>query len=256
MKRQEQKIGWMTILVFLTAVFFVFASGPVLAQETEIEGEESGSAELDAAIDEEEPSFQNHSQLQKAENVAAASAAQAEQEAADAVADADKKGEAADDAYDYWQKLAADPDALPEDVAAAEEAYNLAQEEYETALENADDKLANVAGTSVEEIAEMRAEMGWGEICHELGLHPSILGHGHTKTKGWKEMQREELSAEVRHATKRNLKTGQPQGHGLGKDKGDSNSGKMKAPGQNKDKGNKGNKGDKGNNGKGKGKDK
>jgi hypothetical protein len=249
--------GWfLGPLVLAMAIILVVATGPVLAQEEgDIPSEETGSEEIDAAIDNEGPSFQNHSQLQHAENVAAASAAKAEQDAADAVADSEKKGEMADEAYDYWQGLVAGGTATAEEIAAAEEAYNEAQAAYEAAQENADDKLANIAGVSVDEIAAMRAEMGWGEICHELGLHPSILGHGHTKTKGWKDMQQEELSAEVRLATKRNLKTGEPKGHGLSDDKNNGNAngdkGKLLAPGQNKDKDN-GKDKDKSNNGKGK----
>lgn len=44
--------------------------------------------------------------------------------------------------------------------------------------------LSDVSGVSTEDIAEMRASgMGWGEIAHEIGVHPSVLGLGHTKQK-------------------------------------------------------------------------
>ena len=61
------------------------------------------------------------------------------------------------------------------------------------------------------DIADMRASgMGWGEICHELGVHPSVLGHGHHKDKGHPSGKFGDESAD----TGRDLQTGLAKGHG------------------------------------------
>jgi hypothetical protein len=40
------------------------------------------------------------------------------------------------------------------------------------------------------EISEMRdSRMGWGQIAHHYGLHPSVLGLGYTKTKARYELE-------------------------------------------------------------------
>lgn len=56
------------------------------------------------------------------------------------------------------------------------------EEESLTAQEQKAQSLAEASGTSVESITDLRESgMGWGEIAHELGVHPSVLGLGHTK---------------------------------------------------------------------------
>ena len=41
-------------------------------------------------------------------------------------------------------------------------------------------KLAELSGLSADEITQMRLSgMGWGQIAHELGIHPGNLGMGH-----------------------------------------------------------------------------
>lgn len=113
-------------------------------------------------------------------------------------------------------------------------------------------QLADKAALSDEDVQAMRAAgMGWGDIAHELGVHPSVLGLGHTKAKhGFTEQ-------EIAEATVRNTKTGLAMNHetglkaglggsmqGLGKSNnshaGGNKSGKS---GSDSDKGGKGNNG-------------
>ena len=80
---------------------------------------------------------------------------------------------------------------------------------------------------SVEEIAEMRDTMGWGEIAHELGIHPSALGLGHTSGRkkdsveqyGYKKESRERNMAANRYGTStaRDLRTGGARSYGQSK---------------------------------------
>ncbi|SHO42766.1 hypothetical protein [Desulfopila aestuarii] len=100
----------------------------------------------------------------------------------------------------------------------------------------------------VENFAEMRANgMGWGEIAHELGVHPSVLGLGHTKIKGMKSGD-----TELAMATTMDMKTGNSMGHGKAYDDGAGTSkngnGNGKTQGSQKNKSDeKGNKGGNGN---------
>ena len=123
------------------------------------------------------------------------------------------------------------PSEYPELAAAleavAEAEHNLlnppegsTMEELEAALAAAREELATQLGTTSEMIAEMRAEMGWGEIAHELGVHPSVLGLGHKWQKG--KTVRTALMSQTQSgsgplATVRNLKGGLAKGHGLSK---------------------------------------
>jgi hypothetical protein len=60
------------------------------------------------------------------------------------------------------------------------------------------------------EIADMRdAGMGWGQIAHELGVHPGTLGLGHTKGIA------PQSPTETQMATARNPQTGGAIGHGV-----------------------------------------
>jgi len=60
-------------------------------------------------------------------------------------------------------------------IAAATEALAAAQANYDSAMSAA-------TGVSVADIASMRdMGMGWGQIAHELGVHPSVLGLGKAK---------------------------------------------------------------------------
>ncbi|MFB0506838.1 MAG: hypothetical protein ACETWT_08895 [Thermodesulfobacteriota bacterium] len=51
-------------------------------------------------------------------------------------------------------------------------------------LANAEALLAEKVENLIQEIADMRrSDMGWGEIAREFGLHPGVLGLGHSKTE-------------------------------------------------------------------------
>jgi len=66
---------------------------------------------------------------------------------------------------------------------------------------------AKRTGVMEGEIAQMRADgMGWGEIAHALGVHPGVLGLGHSK--------KSTFGTELAMATATNLKTGNSTGHG------------------------------------------
>lgn len=69
------------------------------------------------------------------------------------------------------------------------------------------DLLEDRTGVMEGDIAQMRADgMGWGEIAHALGVHPGVLGLGHTK--------KSTFGTELAMATATNLKTGNSTGHG------------------------------------------
>lgn len=144
-------------LLYIT-VCFLFVSASILFADNHEEDETSELA--------------NAAQVQKAENLAKAS----QDAASDDVKDAQKEVDDAQDAYDEAASaLEADPENLE---------LQAALQEAQTNLDNALDKLSDVAGASKEEIQEMRdSGMGWGEIAHELGVHPSTLGLGHNKVK-------------------------------------------------------------------------
>ncbi len=67
--------------------------------------------------------------------------------------------------------------------------------------------LAEMVGVITEDIADMRETgMGWGRIAREFGVHPGVLGLGHSKNG---------LQTEFREATARNLSDTSLNGHGL-----------------------------------------
>jgi Na+-transporting methylmalonyl-CoA/oxaloacetate decarboxylase gamma subunit len=127
----------------------------------------------------EEVSFSNEAQAQHAENVAT-SAARQDPEVAAAIAKAEETG-------------------LPEDIAYAE------------AL------LAEMVGVLTQDIAEMRGSgMGWGEIAHYFGVHPGVLGLGHSKPGAHYGLQTSQPGrgrSEIAQATVRDFRG--DQGHHL-----------------------------------------
>jgi hypothetical protein len=118
-------------------------------------------------------------------------------------------------------------------------------EDLETQLDQArtdlTDALAEAVGAKAAEIEAMREDMGWGEICHELGLHPSVLGKGHMNAYGLtartSTMTKEKDQVRTRTRTRtrtrdqlskptdRSLKGGLAKGHGLSS-KGETSNGK------------------------------
>ncbi len=120
------------------------------------------------AADEDVSTLSNEAQVQKAENLSVASQEKAQKSAQADVTTAEKNLQDAQDAYDKEE--------TPENLAALNEA--------QTTLDKATSDLSNISGVSQEEIEGMRTSgMGWGEIAHELGVHPGVLGLGHTKDK-------------------------------------------------------------------------
>lgn len=114
----------------------------------------------------EGPSFSNPAQAAKAAALAEAAAAQPNPAAEQAAQDLD----AAQASYDA-AVAAQDPAA----IAAAEAALAEAQAGYDSAMSQA-------TGVSVSDISSMRdMGMGWGQIAHELGVHPGVLGLGQAK---------------------------------------------------------------------------
>lgn len=103
------------------------------------------------------------------------------------------------------------------DAQAAFDAGEISAEEFAEIEAAIDSRLAGISGVSVAEIGEMRASgMGWGEIAHEIGVHPSVLGLGHQK-----KARNSYTNQEMVEATKRNTKTGYAKGHGVGLDSSD-----------------------------------
>jgi hypothetical protein len=88
----------------------------------------------------------------------------------------------------------------------------------EADIENAETALATESGVTVESIADMRGQgMGWGQIALSLGLHPSVLGAGHSKAG--KEpphiAMRGHNKSEMEEAAARGYQTGHSKGHDL-----------------------------------------
>jgi hypothetical protein len=147
----------------------------------------SAGAFADETAENEESYYENPAQ--------AAHAAQLADEAA--LSDADVQ-QALNDYEEALDALGENPtEAELAEVQALEEAYQ--------------EKLSEITGVMGDEIEAMRASgMGWGDIAHELGVHPSVLGLGHTKGK--KDFSQQEIA----EATARNTKNGSAKGHGLG----------------------------------------
>ena len=157
-------------------------------QAADVADDES-SDDLDAVDD--ESTYSNPAQAQKAQNLAEAAA---------------KDDPAVQDALDSLD-------------AAQESGDEAAIAEAEKDLEAA---LADAAGVHEADIADMREDgMGWGQIAHELGVHPGVLGLGHRY--GRTNTQRSQLGnafgrgpkGEMASATARNVRTGWSNGEVL-----------------------------------------
>jgi hypothetical protein len=204
----------------------------------------------DINLEDEAPAFTSIAQVEKAEKLAALNAGEPDAETIAARRDADQKERAYAEARRRLEALQADPARSPEEVNAAELAMETARKAYEEARAAADEKLADFAGVPVEDIVSMRQSgMGWGQIAHELGIHPSALGLGHGKEKGSGQQKSGPIGKSFQAAdelggmTSRNLKTGWSKGHGAdltshsgGKGKG-QNKGKAKSSGKGQGKG-------------------
>lgn len=202
---------WCCILV--CSMTFGWA-GCVMADESVAENE---PAQIEMA--EEAPAYQNQAQIAHDANLAEVA----------------------------YAKIDAEIASLQEDLAKAEVEGDLTEI---AALEaEIDVKVSEKIGIEEGKIADLRASgMGWGEIAHELGVHPGVLGLGHSKKSGAINTERE-----VAMATAIDMKSGMTKGHGFVSDAGSSGTNKDNN-GQSKDKGaqgkgGNGKDGDKGNGG-------
>jgi hypothetical protein len=160
-----------------------------------------------ATLAQERSYFQNPAQAQKGENVAVASLERAMKD--EDVIDATERVERIEKAI-----AGLDPESpdYEREKAHLEALSTRAQENLERAL-------AEAGAVSERDIAAMRrAGMGWGEISHELGLHPRILGLGHNKSNLSHEQQmrmgvhsKSKFTGESTY-TERNFKTGRDHG--------------------------------------------
>jgi hypothetical protein len=95
-----------------------------------------------------------------------------------------------------------------ENLAKINAENTLARKDYPTD-EAYGEALANATDTTVDEIRDMREKgMGWGQIAHELGIHPGALGLGHYKDK----------TEEMKGITSRSMKNDFSRGHGAKSD--------------------------------------
>ena len=194
-------------------------------------------------LENEEPAFTSIAQVQKAENLAALTAEEPDEEAIDAKTEADQKKQAYEEAKQKLDTLKLQ-NASPQEIDAAELAVEEAKKAFEEAQEIADEKLAEFAGVPAEDVISMRRSgMGWGQIAHELGIHPGALGLGHTKNKQYgyqkSKMKGKNLGEtdELEAITGRNLKTGWSKGHGTDLSSHSGGKGHSNGKGKSSDKG-------------------
>jgi hypothetical protein len=198
MKQQEERKAWFRPVI-LTAAFCIGLGTGMQAH--------NGMAEETAGDDGYTPTFANPAQAQHAANIAEAVAAEPDAATLDALSAVEDAEAALREAEEAGNQQEIDAARLR--LAEAEQAY---AEVIEARI-----------GVITSEIEAMRdADMGWGEIARELGVHPSVLGLGHTKAYrnkyGWSDegTADDEAGDEVAEATERNVRTGWSQGHGLG----------------------------------------
>ena len=184
--------GKVLSLIIVFAWYLSFSSTAVLAAD-EV-ADDIGTDEIVDTADEPDDTiesyFSNPAQAAHAANLAEASAL------------SDEEAEALE------QEALADLEKAQEALDAGE----ISEEEFAEIEAEIDDRLSGISGVSVDEIGEMRASgMGWGEIAHEIGVHPSVLGLGHQK-----KARNSYTNQEMVEATQRNTKTGYAKGHGVG----------------------------------------
>ncbi len=115
-----------------------------------------------------------------------------------------------------------------------QKAIAVAKAELERAETTYMHELADVSGVVESDLASMRdSGMGWGQIGHELGVHPGVLGLGHgrgevesKKNEGDRTSHRGVSEQELHEATARNIESGwSKEHHGLGVKSGVGTSG-------------------------------
>ena len=184
MRKKLRKLSLLIVILgMLSFVIFQMSSITIWAETQSVQ----------ANVDQEVANFSNPAQAAHASNLAAAAAQN------------DTNVQAAFTALNEAEL------ALQNAIASGDKkAIDEAQVTYDKAKTNAETALAQATGTTLSEISAMRSEgLGWGEIAHELGIHPGVLGLGHTKGKG------AQLAAEIQMATARDMQTGLAKGHGM-----------------------------------------
>ena len=165
--------GWVVIVTIAISIYIL---GTAVAQDESVPGPSATQETVDqqTEIDQEGPSLSSPTAAQRAENLAEATANKAQAE----ISDTQQNVTEAEAALDEAKKSG--------DQAAIDEA----QANYDAAVQSLDEAVANSTGITADEITAMRSSgMGWGQIAHELGVHPGSLGLGHTKGKKANEME-------------------------------------------------------------------
>lgn len=226
MKRKSYRI----CSILLCVLTFGWATC-VQADEAAVEGDDASTQESSV--------YQNQAQVAHAKNLTDVAVENDEDVLASrqSVIDAEKN------------VVEAENSGVEAEIIAAKVQLDAAEEDYAKTV-------SEVTGIHEDQIMELRTSgMGWGDIAHELGVHPGALGLGHTKNKsGALNTERE-----IAMATVMDLSSGKTKGHGFGNDTDFSGSAKdnrgKSEKDSSKDKGGQGNKGGNGN-GNGNGNDK
>jgi hypothetical protein len=197
MMATENKTIWnhrlsmaMVMLLLLVAAAPVNADNPETT-EMDVAGYE------DSNTDDEDTNFQNPTQARKAENLAVAEAVETDTEL----------------------------DRCLNELEAAKKSGD--QTVIDAAEQKVADRIAEIAGMdhseTIDKIDQMREDgYGWGQIAHELGVHPSTLGLGHKY--GHQNKSRHSVQSmhgfskkgEIAAATMRDTKNGKGnKGHGV-----------------------------------------
>ena len=169
------------------------------------------AAQGDVEINEENDlsTFNSPAQALKAENLATA--------AQDAVTTAEIDVQTA--------QTAVDNATTKEELAIAEEK-----------LADSQEKFSKLSGVTVESINDMRTSgMGWGDIAHELGIHPSVLGLG--------KLKRTQTEVQSRSRDMKSFSTNDPKERGNGLDKVNNANSKSKDKSNNSNSSSRGNSG-------------
>jgi len=194
MKKQKKKKWFVKQFIVIAMLCFGLIAGIHVHNAMAVDTEESGD-------EGETSSYANPAQAQHAANLATAAASQPDENTAEALS-AVQQAEA--------DLAEAERNGTQEDIDIAQEALTGTQEAYA-------DLISEKTGVVSEEIAGMRnAGMGWGQIANELGVHPGLLGLGHTKKEQGAKTQKGVDMAEVTEATERNTRSGWSKGHGSG----------------------------------------
>lgn len=189
--------------ILMTAlVLLALSVVPALAQDTDPDEDVDGPV---SALD-------HPTQATIAEGLAAAATQQA-------IETAEANLKRAQDTYDAAEAAAL---ANPADVAA-QEAFSLAGEALAAAQAANEAALAGAADVTAEQVADMRAAgMGWGDIAHALGVHPSTIGQSVSSAR---HAAKAGFSKEQASMTARNTAKGKSDSSASSAGKGNGNAG-------------------------------